>query len=582
MADDRTIPQQAKGSTVTFTLKIDGTAVPRSFEIYALTVVKEVNRIPFAKMTLIDGDPAKENFPASNDKLFIPGGEIEIYAGHQSQEDLLFKGIILKHAIAARRNGSSQLRIECRDKAYKMTLIRKSRYFMGAKDSDLATQVVQPYGLQASFEDTKVKHTALVQYDSTDWDFLINRMDLHGKLVIVNDGSLKAAAADFSSTPVLTLQYGATIHELDAEMDARNQYAGVLAEGWSHTDQKLVEVKAAEPSSVKVPGNLTASDLAKVNGSDPRVLRHSGFPDTGDLQAWADAYWAKSRMAKIRGRVQFDGFAKLKPGDLIELKGLGDRFNGRIWVAGLRHDVSQGGWTTEVQFGPDPEWFLAQVQESTSISPWGSVTGLHTGVVVKLEGDPLSEGRILIKLPLVSLKDEGVWARIATLDAGKDRGSFFRPDKDDEVLVGFLNNDPSQAVIVGMLHSSKHPEPIQAKNDNKEKGFFFTSKMKVLFHEGDKSMEFLTPGKNKLVISDKEKGITLEDQNGNKIVMNKDGITLESSKKLVVKASSGDIEIEGQNIKNKAQMEFKAEGSAGLEVSSSAIAKLKGSLVQIN
>src|SRR5678816_459100 len=102
MANDRIIPEKVKGAAVTFTVKIEGQAIPRTYEVYSVTVLKEANRIPFARLTLIDGDPAKEKFLASSDTLFIPGKKIEVFAGHQSKEDILFKGIIIKHAIAIR------------------------------------------------------------------------------------------------------------------------------------------------------------------------------------------------------------------------------------------------------------------------------------------------------------------------------------------------------------------------------------------------------------------------------------------------------------------------------------------------
>ena len=104
----------------------------------------------------------------------------------------------------------------------------------------------------------------------------------------------------------------------------------------------------------------------------------------------------------------------------------------------------------------------------------------------------------------------------------------------------------------------------------------------MIFHEEDQRMQFETPGGNVFIISDKDKGISMKDQNGNKLVMNQDGIVLESAKKLVLKAATGDVEVEGMNLKQKASVQFKAEGSAGLEVSSSAIAIIKGSMVQIN
>lgn len=584
MSNNRTIPENAKGSSVTFSLKIEGQTLPGTYEVKGITVLKEANRIPSAKILLLDGDPAEEKFAASNDAVFEPGKTLEIFVGHQAQEDLLFRGIIVKHALALRKNGGSVLKLECKDKAFQMTLGRKSRYFIDVKDSAVATQLANDYGLNPNVEDTALTYSQLVQYDVSDWDFMLSRMDVNGKVVLLNNGELKAMTPDFSSNPILSLQYGATIHEFDAEMDARNQYKAVKAIAWDYSTQNSINVEAQEPGSVQENGNLKSSQLAEATGLDFVDLRFAGKMDQQELQTIADAYWQKSRMAKIRGQVKFDGFAKVKPGDILTLSGISDRFNGKTWVSGIRHDVGDGNWTTVAQFGLDPDWFVEKNQPSL---PGGTgqlsmVKGLHTGVVTQLENDPEGESRIQLKLPLVDFGNDGIWARVATLDAGKERGSFFLPDIDDEVLVGFLNNDPKEAVILGMLHSSDKPTPLPYTNDNKEKGLFFASKMKVSFHEEDKSITLETPAGNSIVLSEKDKGISIQDQNGNKIVMNKDGITIESSKKMTLKASSGDISLEGLNVKQKASAQFKAEGGSGMEISSSAMTVLKGSLVKIN
>ncbi|MDP4262884.1 MAG: type VI secretion system tip protein VgrG [Bacteroidota bacterium] len=583
MANDRNIPENVKGAAVTFTVKINGNGIPKTFEVYSLNILREANRIPSARITLVDGSPSKEKFSASNDALFVPGQSIELLAGRQSKEDLLFKGVIIAHSIALRKNGNSQLKLECRDVAFQMTQGKNSAHFTDVKDSDIANTLLAKYKITAgTIEDTSYKHADMMQFDSSDWDFLLKRMDINSKLVFVNDGKIDIKGPDFSMAAALALQYGATIHEFDAEMDVRNQYAAAKVLSWDPANQEIVDIDGQSPSAVKQNGNISSDDLAKVTGLKTQILRHGGNVAREELQAWANACRQKSLLAKIRGRVSFDGFAGVKPGDLIELKGLGDRFNGKVFVSGVKHEVSNGGWTTTAQFGMDPAWMADKLNAETS-SPdlVPSVRGLHIAVVEKLEKDPKGEDRIQVKVPMVNI-NEGLWARIATMDAGDKRGSFFRPDRGDEVLVGFINDDPRNAIVLGMMNSSKKPAPLTAKDDNPEKGFFFASKMKMLFHEKDKSMTFETPGGNKFIMSEKDKGITLQDQNGNKLVLNKDGITLESKKKLILKSSGGDIESEGMNIKQTAKSQFKAEGSAGIELTSSAVAKLKGSIVQIN
>lgn len=97
-----------------------------------------------------------------------------------------------------------------------------------------------------------------------------------------------------------------------------------------------------------------------------------------------------------------------------------------------------------------------------------------------------------------------------------------------------------------------------------------------------------TPGGNKIIISDEDKGIVFEDQNSNKITLNDSGIQIESSKDLILKATK-DVKIEGMNVELKAQTSFKASGSGSAEVSGasttikgSATTVIQGGMVQIN
>jgi uncharacterized protein involved in type VI secretion and phage assembly len=179
------------------------------------------------------------------------------------------------------------------------------------------------------------------------------------------------------------------------------------------------------------------------------------------------------------------------------------------------------------------------------------------------------------------MSEEGVWARVATLDAGTKRGTFFRPEKDDEVVLGFFHDDPAQPVILGMLHSSKHEPPVTPSAGNDEKAYVSREKLALRFDDKKKAITIETPGKNKLVLSDDDGGILLQDQNGNKLRMDKDGITLESAKAVKVKAET-ELGAEAKKITLTAQTTFAAKGQSSAQVSSSGTLTLKGSLVQIN
>ncbi|OUL37359.1 type IV secretion protein Rhs [Nostoc sp. T09] len=588
---DLIVPQNAIYDVATFELFSDGKEITNTYTVLSLTVNRIVNRVPTARIVLRDGAADEEIFAASEGPNLIPGKELEIALGYDGHNKTVFKGLIVKHCLKVGANGDSILVLECKDVATKLTVGRHSRYFSEVKDSDAIAEIISNYGgISQDIESTKGTHPEIVQYYATDWDFILSRAEINGQIVLAENGKLKIKAPTTSGSPLVTLTYGVNLLEFEAEMDARSQYKAVKATAWSYKDQKLLEIEGTEPT-VNKQGNLSGKNLADAIALSAWELNHGGRIQEPELQAWADAQFLKSRLAKIQGRVKITGYPDAKPDTLIELKGLGKRFNGLAYVSGIRHEMNSGAWYTHIQLGLAPQWFYQETdivdKPASGLIP--GVNGLQIGVVVQLQEDPNGEDRILVKVPTINFQSQGIWSRIATLDAGNNRGSFFRPEIGDEVILGFLNDDPRDPIVLGMLNSSAKPAPLKASDENHHKGFFTRSQMKVSFDDEKKIITLETPGGNKIIISDEDKGIALKDQNSNSLIMNDSGITMKSPKDIIIEATgkltlkaTQDTSIEGLNVNVKANAQFKAEGSAGAEVSTSAIAILKGSLVQIN
>lgn len=583
------IPTQDNTNLATFRLFSDGEEVPATVGIDSIYVTKTVNKIPKARVVLFDGSLATEDFELSAGDMFKPGKEIEIKAGYRTKEDPIFKGLIIKHSIEVKQNAPSKLLIELRDMSVKMTVGRKNRYFEEISDSDVIQQILGDYGdLTVDVESTDVTHQEMVQYFATDWDFVLSRAEVNGKLVFVDDGALTVKAPSMDEEASLLLKYGHNVFEFEAGMDARDQFASATGKSWNFIKQEIAELEGSDPG-LEEQGNISASDLAAVIGLDSLEMQHTGQIPDQELQAWADAKMMRSRLSKIRGRVKIIGYSDVKPGQVIELGGFGDRFNGKAFVSSIFHELTPDQkWYTYIEFGLDQQWFshtYDNILEKPAAGLVPAIRGLHQGIVTNIHEDPDGEGRVQVRIPVISAEDPGIWARIATLDAGEGdgnpRGTFFRPEIGDEVVVGFFNEDPRDPVILGMMHSSSKPPPYDVTEDNFEKGIVTRGQLKLTFDDDKKSVTIETPNGNKVDVNDDEGAILLEDENGNKVQLNSDGITLESAKDLNLKAS-GDFNIEGVNVTASAQSQFKAEGSGGAELSTSAQCVVKGSIVQIN
>ena len=577
----RVIQTSQSSDLVTLKILVEGSELSQAYSVMNIVVEKEINRIPTARIILLDGDPSEQDWELSNKDLFLPGKEIEIKAGYHSDEETIFKGIVIKHSLKI-RTSQSFLIVECKDKAVKLTIGRKSKYFYDSKDSDILEEIIGTYGLNKDVESTAVQHKELVQYNVSDWDFCVVRAQANGKVLVVDDGKISVKKPDAGQAEVETVSFGATMLDFDAEMDARNQFQKVTSYGWNAADQELLKMEASNPT-VSSNGNVSYDDLAAVIGLSNLELKNGAAAPDVALQAWADAKTLFNQFSKIRGRVKFQGIPAVKPNTTLKLEGVGDRFNGKVYVSAIRHQIAEGNWTVDAQFGIDPKWFseTVEINDAPAAGLLAGVQGLQIGIVTQLENDPDGENRILVRMPIISGDEQGIWARVSTLDAGSDRGSFFLPEIGDEVIVGFINNDPDHPVVLGMMNSSAKPAPLTASDDNHEKGFTTRSKMKFIFNDDKKSVVLETPAGKKITVDEDAGVIKLEDENSNTITMNPDGIKMESGKDIILKAT-GDVKIDGINITITASAQFKASGNAGAELSTGAIAKIQGSMVQIN
>lgn len=581
MNNSGVIQTSKSADLVTQKILIEGAELSKTYHVKSIVVQNEVNRIPMAQIVLADGEASERDFKLSNEDLLIPGKKIEITAGYHNDEETIYKGIIIKHSIKIKGN-TSLLIVECKDEAVKLTIGRKSRYFYDVKDSEAFEEIIDAYGLDKDVESTNFSHKELVQYNTSDWDFIVSRAQTNGKLCFVENGKITISKPNIKASPVETVTFGASLLDFDAEMDARNQFAKVSSFSWDYSNQEMVEIEAKDPG-VSLNGNLSVGDLADIIQLDNLELRHGGNITEAELQDWADAKLLFQQLSKIRGRAKFQGIPAVKPNTIITLQGVGDRFNGNAYITGVFHEISEGNWTIDAQFGLNPEWFSEtyDIHTPTASGIIPAIKGLHVGIVTQLEGDPNSEERILVKIPIINNDEQGIWCRVASPDAGDNRGFFFRPEIEDEVIIGFINEDPNNAIVLGTLYSSGKPSPITASDDNHQKGIVTRSEMKILFDDEKKSIGIETPAGKKITLDEDKGVIIIEDENSNIITIDSNGIKMESAGNIELKAS-GDVKIEGSNVSINANSQFKAEGSAGVEMSSGATAVLKGSIVQIN
>ena len=174
--------------------------------------------------------------------------------------------------------------------------------------------------------------------------------------------------------------------------------------------------------------------------------------------------------------------------------------------------------------------------------PAGWLSAGHLAKVVSLS-DPESLNRVQVRLIAydgIEGQDMPLWARVVAPFAGNDRGAFFMPDVDDEVLVVFAHGDPRYPLVVGGLWSGANAAPDSIGSGNVRKIIKSKNAIQITLDDtsGQETLKLETPGGQKLTLKDGPGAVTIEDSNGNSIKLESSGVTITASAKVTINAST--------------------------------------------
>lgn len=184
--------------------------------------------------------------------------------------------------------------------------------------------------------------------------------------------------------------------------------------------------------------------------------------------------------------------------------------------------------------------------------------------VVTDNKDPDKLGRVKVKIPILSEQDTSWWAPIVMLGAGKNRGWFFIPEVDDEVLVLFEHGDIDHPLVVGALWGGKDKPPEKNPGGNPRRMIKSRAGSKITFDD-EKMLITIEDGlgRGKITFDSNENKITIEALKGD----------------VCFQAPTGDITIVAKEASFEATQNLEIHSGAAMALGSDGNVTLKGSSV---
>ncbi len=498
-------------------------------------------------------------------------------------------------------HGGISLGVRAYDAGHKLMRNRKARVFKQQTVSDAVQLVIRENGLSADVTSTDVTMDWLQQDNETDWDFIWRLARGIGYWLLIDGKTARfLPAADVVKEETVELAWPDTIASFHPRVSGAQQVKTVTASAWDPKAKRAYSSSAGASEELSKIG-LTRSKVSNDLGGGAIHISNSSAVDQGEVEALAKATLDRIATAYVEAEAHIPGNPKVKAGVTLKITGVGEQFSGEYLVGTVRHSLSGGGsFDTFVSTGTSTPSSLAAMTGAGNNGGNGKFGDrLAIGLVTNNKDDE-KQGRVKVKFPALDDQLESDWLRIATPNAGPQRGVLMLPQVNDEVLVAFENGDTRRGYVLGSLWNGKDkPGDSHLTGAAESDGSFTVLSDKQIIATSQDEMKLTSTKKMTVDVKDeqlvkvakdrteqiqgnrktevsgnleqKAQGNVKSESTGSTTIKATGTVTLESSASLTIKAPS--VTVEGQ-----ASLTLKAPQ---VTINGSAMVNISGGLINL-
>jgi phage protein D/phage baseplate assembly protein gpV len=545
--------------------------------ILEISVTEHLN--PPSQFSFRLNDPKLE-FIKKEGGLFTEGTRVEISIGFVGNTRKMIVGEISAVTADFPSSGPATVEVQGFDLFYGLargTVYRKfggegSSPDSGRRDSDIVSRIASEMQLDSSVDETPVHTVPRIQDNKTNLAFLQELAEANGFFVWVDSGILYFKSQPPPRPKPVRLERGKTLVSFSPRLSTAGLVNVVEVRGWDPIQKQSFSARVERSRSAESGLSKTAQQqIGKgAGGLSQRVISDARVSSVREAKTLAESLLRGQEETTVTGSGSSIGQPDMRVGTKLELSGVG-RFDGSYIVTQVTHTVGGSGYLTSFQVNSASGKSTPELTDLLSPSG-GRDPGSTGGIVVGLVLDNKDEqglGRVKVKYPGSSDDEIGHWARLVALMAGAGRGTFFLPEKGDEVLVAFEQGHITRPYVLGALWNGKDKPP-DPNADGKNNLRFIKSRSGHVVRFDD------TDGAEKIEIIDKS--------GSNSIAFDtaKNTIAIKSAQDITIEAPQGKISLNAKSVEIRSSAEAKMEAKTTIDLTASGTMTVKGATININ
>ncbi len=285
--------------------------------------------------------------------LFAEGGEVKVYMGyHPGQFPLMISGEITALEPVFPEGGVPTLTVQVLSRFHRLTRETHARSFSGKTDSQIAEWIAEEMNLQADVEDSQVTHAYVFQNNQTNLDFLEERARRIGYEVRVDDRTLMFRRARTAASKVYVLEWGKTLKSFQPRLSTVHQVSRVVVKGWNpETREEIEGIAERGDEETTMSGARSGSQISEeaFGITAEKEIVNRAIRSVEEANRIALAHFNRLALSFITGTAACIGVPEIRAGEVIELKGLGERFSGLYYITSSTHSINDSGYLVTFQ-----------------------------------------------------------------------------------------------------------------------------------------------------------------------------------------------------------------------------------------